>query len=741
MIRQDQNKADVYSIASSPPTLRQVSASLNSRHISRGNSRVTMSSIRSKGTNHSGIVARRPASYKRNVSFNHGKKRSTSGRESRLRTQERKIQSQSLQERFIEDGERLEQRAASSPPIIARQENVTADVGPHPRSRKSPHETSKGIEDIETRRSGLNWTEDVRKISTELNKLCDTAFNRISLSSSTPTSFTSATINRNSNRTCQSPATSFSIYDDSLPVFDEQSTVQRRAVGVPDRPLPPMPPTPPNKNAQEYDQIVSLTHRELAKTKELLQKRNRASYMEPGYLDDVIAHLDRLMQPSALRVREDQRRAISSPNPNTGISRKDTFDQILEKGNIGFRSASEPSKQENNSPQKSSIRLVENIPQGDKAISPVKPLTIRKKNSIRQSPPVSPHKQHSKSQKGSSANEKTWFHVQEHGYNTGPSLIDKSLEPIVENDDFDPTDRNVKESLKIIPKKRSWFRRNHQLAQKGSRDTDVGPPPAKNSRLLSDCQNIGHTGDGKRESNTSEETLNSEAPRHKKGRFFKNIFTTGKARDKDEAKFRRIARGDYEVNDEESESEASFPRQSVKDSNGNAKLNGKASESDQAIYHKIALGNGPLKPTISKPNFIRPAQHQNWLARFLGIKPTVHTCYFQVSKIRARREIASLFREWRKYGMRDVVVDKAMGVICARVDAKNCKLCPLPSPFPFPFPSTDPNFLRLGSFSPPIVYDLRPCFPILVTHDRIALQRLTSFVLHSTSHPAPLPLS
>lgn len=65
-------------------------------------------------------------------------------------------------------------------------------------------------------------------------------------------------------------------------------------------------------------------------------------------------------------------------------------------------------------------------------------------------------------------------------------------------------------------------------------------------------------------------------------------------------------------------------------------------------------------------------QPQNWLARFLHIKPASKILCFQVTKQRARREIVSILREWRRYGIRDVVVDKVRGRVWSRVDEKNC---------------------------------------------------------------------
>jgi len=64
---------------------------------------------------------------------------------------------------------------------------------------------------------------------------------------------------------------------------------------------------------------------------------------------------------------------------------------------------------------------------------------------------------------------------------------------------------------------------------------------------------------------------------------------------------------------------------------------------------------------------------QNWLARLFHVKPATRFICFSVSKRRARQEIASLLREWRKYGARDIVVDKERNVVFGRVGPRNCK--------------------------------------------------------------------
>lgn len=79
------------------------------------------------------------------------------------------------------------------------------------------------------------------------------------------------------------------------------------------------------------------------------------------------------------------------------------------------------------------------------------------------------------------------------------------------------------------------------------------------------------------------------------------------------------------------------------------------------------------KSTAQTPRMIQP-QHQNWFARFLRIKPAVSIVCFQISKVKARREIARVFKEWRKYGIKDIVIDREAARIWVRVAEKNCKI-------------------------------------------------------------------
>lgn len=70
--------------------------------------------------------------------------------------------------------------------------------------------------------------------------------------------------------------------------------------------------------------------------------------------------------------------------------------------------------------------------------------------------------------------------------------------------------------------------------------------------------------------------------------------------------------------------------------------------------------------------------HQNWLARLFRVKPAMRFLCLQISGRRARQEVTILLREWRKWGMRDIEVDKERNIVFARVGQKNCEspTCP-----------------------------------------------------------------
>lgn len=66
--------------------------------------------------------------------------------------------------------------------------------------------------------------------------------------------------------------------------------------------------------------------------------------------------------------------------------------------------------------------------------------------------------------------------------------------------------------------------------------------------------------------------------------------------------------------------------------------------------------------------------NQNWFAKFFHIKPATRVICLRIHKMRARKEVMRLLRDWRRYGLEGVVHEKRVDgdVIRARVDAANC---------------------------------------------------------------------
>ncbi|KAI5861093.1 Pkinase-domain-containing protein [Durotheca rogersii] len=78
---------------------------------------------------------------------------------------------------------------------------------------------------------------------------------------------------------------------------------------------------------------------------------------------------------------------------------------------------------------------------------------------------------------------------------------------------------------------------------------------------------------------------------------------------------------------------------------------------------------GSTRPDKAAARNIEP--QRNWLARLFRVKPATRHFCFVISRRRARQEIANLFREWKRFGVQDVVVDKERNLVFARVAKEN----------------------------------------------------------------------
>lgn len=67
------------------------------------------------------------------------------------------------------------------------------------------------------------------------------------------------------------------------------------------------------------------------------------------------------------------------------------------------------------------------------------------------------------------------------------------------------------------------------------------------------------------------------------------------------------------------------------------------------------------------------APQRNWIAKLFNVKPQARYICFSISRRKARQEIAILLKDWKKFGIRDVQIDKERNIVFGRVAAQNCR--------------------------------------------------------------------
>ncbi|KAG5950264.1 hypothetical protein E4U53_005320 [Claviceps sorghi] len=78
-----------------------------------------------------------------------------------------------------------------------------------------------------------------------------------------------------------------------------------------------------------------------------------------------------------------------------------------------------------------------------------------------------------------------------------------------------------------------------------------------------------------------------------------------------------------------------------------------------------------LLPSLNSGSTRNIEVKQNWLTRLFRVKPATSYLCMTLSSKRARQEVVILLREWRRYGMRSIQVDKQRNIVFAKLGAKN----------------------------------------------------------------------
>lgn len=566
-------RGDVFSIPSSPPSLRynnntQTGKLWKDSSTSQYGSRTSLASSYRQRSSPAGV--RKSLSYRRGVSFTHLQKRSGHNPLPPV-TMEKVPSLPSLHQKNVD-----EQSRGESPKLPTTEESSSPTAATVVRSRKdTPGKTyAQELAERNVRIASLYWKDDARKVSTELEKFCDEAFkDRYSVASSTPTAITVATDPHEA--TYESPVTSLSVREDSgtsSTVTHNISAPQRKHRGASlERPLP----APPSSHAL----VGSYTQRELAKARDLLIQRaaDTNAGFTPGYLDDVIAHLDRLMQPSTSKIHEqDSSRRVASapdqksPNGSAYLPRineerlvpghdDDDFERLIAREHQDYRAVSEPVVTKNvpayaKPPtgrhvidERRTIRMVDYEGQGP--ISPVRPLVIRKRSGA--STPSVGSSQHQPVMEKPKEVEPTssfkfehdaprtqyWRPQNNERNSTGYGIQGSTLAPIEEDEKREP--RESKTATGDV-KRRGWFRRQNRQTTRnsqGSMERRPTPPVKDEWSLQNQPEQFSDTGAKlrKRASETLSEEFQQRTEPRKEGRgLFSKLFSKRDSREKKE---------------------------------------------------------------------------------------------------------------------------------------------------------------------------------------------------------------
>ncbi|KAI9846471.1 MAG: hypothetical protein M1838_001255 [Thelocarpon superellum] len=603
---------------------RPLTPSQRKSSLSRLGSKGSLASSARRGS--SPAVIRPSSSHKRGVSFAHLRKPGPAEASSSTR--------QGARSRVEQRHERSHGRSrgaqvtvietSSSPPT---ESNIT------PRPRRGTTNARPGSAGQKTTAPSVMWREEARQVSSELEKFCEEAFNRSSVSSARTTA-TEAVV------AYDTPISTFSARDES-PLL-RKGPVKPSAPSPVERPLP----APPLIVMDAY------TEQQLLATRDRLKQRaiEGSAGASQEYLDDVIAHLDRLLAPAPFQATapDQGRRYVSasadcrSPaetNHLPSISEERHGDyhdlrRMKHRAQQGQRTSSEPTGTATvpSTSQERDFAYAAFHRSSPAPVTPVAPLNVRKRSTqqvvsplkrvedrAKPEPEPAPHPEPERAPEDSDS-QSSWIR----DYVTRQR--DAPLQTVREQDSPDDVVMQRPRMTSGEGKKFGWFKRNQAATYVPSPSIveTTSPWEANDASAIRPTSNI-----------ASENTGGSgECGRRPTSGFGKKGLMKI---------FHRL----------------------------------KSGEEKPEISLSVATMDDAMSPEGSRTSSnkdsrlrrIRP--QQTWFTRMLHIKPASKLLCFTVGKVRARQEVASILKAWKKYGLRDVVVDRARSLIFGRVDVKN----------------------------------------------------------------------
>ncbi|OQE42354.1 hypothetical protein PENCOP_c004G07856 [Penicillium coprophilum] len=572
-------------------------------------SKVPRSSSRAPG------ISARSMSYRRNVSFHHARNRSHGS--TSVKSKKRKIAPQNTNQKS---------EIKRSPSTCSLQLMADGlDIPEMPSSPPLPAQPTvvrangpkvKSMGQVrKVRESDYTWKEDTRKVSHELSQICEEAFNGSSVTTIRTTSGGSG---------YETPATPVSM------ASPEQ--VQTTSA------------IPGSNTLQEPAQSYNIKVLTETRQKFIEHSRGRNDNV-PAYLSGVITHLDRLIEED--QAQNGRRRGLevsSSQDPFVASPDEALLPVIKEDFASPIRGPSENSPKRKQKLRtslaksqggdgKATIRMVPHSSLS--CMEEVKPLTIRKKNSSKF---VSSDVQEFATSDCPSDGQNFSIGSRHAGQPIG-------LEPIEE------APLSPKKTTTRAPegKKWSWFKHRPQ----GSENTPTLPP--KDSHLIIPSGGTTVHTPITLEPASPPQTENTESVARRKpsidrfgGSFFKKLLTK---------------KTNQSMQEPLADKEKDIQTKLAKDARHSSLMCKGLADTDSSIE-----ADDSPNPFHHKRRSI--ANH-NWFARVFQIKPATQVIALSTSKVKGRKELYKLLREWRDFGMEDVYLDKTNSIVHGRVSEAN----------------------------------------------------------------------
>ncbi|KAJ5229111.1 hypothetical protein N7489_009819 [Penicillium chrysogenum] len=570
-------------------------------------SKVPHSSSRARG------MSTHSMSYRRNVSFRHARNRSHGS--TSAKPKKRKIATPTQQNEI--------KRSPSTCSLQLMADGL--DLPDMPSSPPLPAQPTvvrangpkvKSLGQIrKVRDTDYTWKEDTRKVSHELSQICEEAFNGSSATTIRTTSGASG---------YETPGTPVSM------ASPEQA-----------QPTSTIPVSNTSKESARSYNIKELTE---TRQKLIEHSRGRKDNV-PAYLSGVITHLDRLIEEdqvqngtrSELDVAPSQDPFITSPNETL-------LPAISENGASPVRTPSETSPRRHQRPRaslatsqggdaKATIRMVPHS--SFRSMEEVKPLTIRKKNYSK----FASSDVHEFAMGDSAGGDRNFSIGSRHaGQPSG-------LAPIEEV----PLSPKKATNRASEGKKWSWFKHRSQ----GSDNPPALPP--KDSHLIVPSGGTTVHNPITLEPASPPNAENTErVPRRKTsmdrfgGGFFKKLLTKKSKQNMQEPPANKVT---------------DIQTVPTKDNRYSSLMCKGLADTDSSVE-----ADDP--PNLSRHKRRSIANH-NWFARVFQIKPATQVIALNTSKVKGRKELYKLLREWRDFGMEDVYLDKTNSIVHGRVSEAN----------------------------------------------------------------------